>query len=71
MESHHPEKLIHLNAESRKTESSSLPFALSSHCHEQTKMLFVADWVCFVSSSCEVDDTFSWWITDFIYQRNS
>ena len=41
----------------RKTESSSLLFALSSrHCHTQTKMLFVADLVCFVSSLCEVDN---------------
>ena len=27
-------------------------------------MLFVADLVCFVSSLCEVDDIFSWWVTD-------
>ena len=34
----------------------------SHHCHAQTKMLFVADLVCFVSSLCEVDDIFSWWL---------
>ena len=72
MESHHPQKMIHLNENASytvctdsfifcfKTASSILLFALSSHhCHAQ--MLFAADLVCFVYSLCEVDDIFSWW----------